>query len=312
MLTAFLFPQLVFCQEKYPDRPITIIVGWTAGGMADIFARLLANATSKELGRPIVVENKPGAHGTIAAHSIVKAKPDGYTLGTGISSLFVVIPNIRDVSFDPVNDPTQILVFVDYYMGLVVRSDAPWKSWEEFRDYAKQNPGKVKYGTAGVGTMQHITFERVAQKEGIRWVHVPFKGGNEPVVALLGGHIDAAIQGPSDVVPHLTAGKLKMLLAVNDNRWDILPNVPHMMEKGYDFSTFSLLSIWGPKGLPESIRARLENAMQKALKDPSLVEASQKFQTKLRFMGGREYTKLLGEKFEGYRKIVKDLDLVEK
>jgi tripartite-type tricarboxylate transporter receptor subunit TctC len=299
-----------FAQDKYPDRPITIILGWAAGGQADVFTRLLAAAASKELGQPIVIENKPGAHGIVAAHSIVKAKPDGYTLGGGVSSQFLIVPNMQKINFDPLQDPTQIMVFMHYDLGLVVQADSPWKTWEDFKAYAKANPGKIRYGTAGVGTMQHLTFEMVGQKEGIKWTHIPFPSGNGPVIALLGGHVEAAIQAPADITPHIKAGKLRLLLALNDSRWPIDPNVPTIKEKGY-YSTFSCFSIWGPKGLPEPIRAKLENAFHKAMKDPAFVSAAEKLQATILYIPGKEYTIMLKERFDMYKKIINDLGLAK-
>lgn len=304
-------PSTARSQDNFPNRPITIIVGWTAGGGADSMTRLLARVASKELGQPIIVENRPGGASQLAATAVINAKPDGYTLGLGSASFFVIAPNIRKLPYDPIRDGTQILGFYTTLYGLVVRPDAPWKNWSEFKEYARQNPGKISYGTAGIGTMQHLTFERIAQKEGIKWVHVPFKGARETITSLLGGHIDAAIQGPTDVGPFVQAGKLKMLLALNDQRWEIAPDVPHILEAGYDFSTFSVGSIWGPKGLPESIRSKLETAMSKAMKTPDFIDGAKRLQQPWFQLGGKEYTKMLLDRFEGYKQTVKDLNLQE-
>ncbi len=297
-------------QGKYPERPITIIVGWGAGAQADVFTRLLASGASKYLGQPIMVENKPGGGGLVAAHQIVKAAPDGYTLGTGVSSVFVIKPHLAKINFDPLNDPTQILVFLQYDIGLVVRSDSPWKTWEEFKSYAKRNPGKIRYGTAGVGSNQHLVMEMIGKKEGIKWVHMPFKSGAEPVIMLLGGHVEAAIQGPSDVLEHIKAGKFRFLLALNAQRWSIAPEAPHVGEFGYP-NNFSLLSIWGPKGLPESIRSNLENVFHKAMEDKAIVETGRKLQQTLTFVDGKSYSRMLKERSDGYKKIIKDLGLEE-
>jgi tripartite-type tricarboxylate transporter receptor subunit TctC len=305
---ALTMPNLGYAE--YPEKPITIIHGWAPGGMADTFTRLLADAASKKLGQPIIVENKPGGHGIVAAHTIVRAKPDGYTLGGGVSSQFLIVPNLRKVDYDPLNDPTQIMVFFNYDLGLAVRSDSPWKTWEDLKNYAKQNPGKVRYGTPGVGDMQSLAFEMVGQKEGIKWVHVPFPGAKEPVIALLGGHIDGAIVGPPDLVPHIKTGELRFLLAFNKGRWPIAPNVPHIGELGYD-NTFSYFSIWGPKGLPEPIRSKLENVFREAMKDQRFIETANTFQVTIVYVPGKEYAEILKEKFPKYKKIIQDLGIGE-
>lgn len=310
-LLACVIPSSIFSQEKYPEKPITILLGWNPGGQADVFTRLLANGATKILGQPVVVENRPGAHGMIAAHTVVKSKPDGYTLAGGVSSQFLVASNMQKIDFNPMNDPTQIMTFLHYDLGLVVRSDSPWKTWDELKTYAKQNPGKVRYSSAAVGGMQHIIFEMIAQKEGIKWIHIPFPSGNGPVLALLGGHVEFTAQAPADVVPHVESGSLRFLLALNDRRWPIAPNIPHIGELGYD-NAFSYFSIWGPKGLPEPLRLKLENAFHEAMKDPSFADAARKLQVTIVYIGGKEYSKMLKERFPKYQKIVKDLGLEAK
>ena len=304
-------PATAFSQDNYPNRPITIVVGWTAGGGADTMTRLLARVSSKELGQPIVVQNKPGGASQLAATAVVNAQPDGYTLGLGSASFFLIAPNIRKLPFDPIRDGVQIVGFYTTHYGLVVSADAPWKNWNEFKEYAKQNPGKISYGTAGIGTMQHLVFERMARKDGISWVHVPFKGASDTIASLLGGHINAAIQGPTDVGPLIQTGKLRMLLVLNDQRWEMAPDIPQILEVGYDFSSFNVGSIWGPKGLSESIRSKLETAMSKAIKSPEFIEGVKKLRQPWFHIGGREYTRILTERFEGYKQIVKDLNLQE-
>jgi tripartite-type tricarboxylate transporter receptor subunit TctC len=304
-------PQAV-AQESFPNRPITMVMGWSAGGMGDNMLRMLTQGMSKELDQqPIIVVNKPGAAGLLGLDVVMKAKPDGYTLGFSVSSNYLISQFVRKLPEDLLQESTQIACFFDYQFGLVVRSDAPWKTWNEFKEYAKQNPGKVNYATAGVGTTQHIAFERVAEREGIKWTHVPYKGGNDTVQALVGGHIDAAIQGPADVVGFLRDGRLRMLLALNDKRWDSVPSAPSIIEAGYDFSAFSLGCIHGPKAMPESIRSKLEAAVEKTVKDPAFVEKAKTLEVPVIFMGGREYTKTLQDRAEGFRKIISTLGLKE-
>lgn len=296
--------------SEYPEKPITFIYGWSAGGMGDTLSRILTDSVAKMLGQPVVFINKPGGHGIVAAHMIVKAKPDGYTIGSGVSSQFLVVPNMKKVDFDPVNDPTQIQVFFNYDLGILVSADSPWKTWEELKDYAKKNPGKIRYGTPGVGTMQHLTLEMLRRKEGINWIHIPFKGSKEPVAALLGGHLEMIIVGPADSVPHIKAGKMRLLLAMNPSRWPVAPDVPHLGELGYD-NTFSYKAIYGPKGLPESIRSKLETAFHNAMKEKKFIDTTRKFQVTVVDLGGREYTEILREKFPKYQKLIKELKIGE-
>jgi tripartite-type tricarboxylate transporter receptor subunit TctC len=308
-LMVFWIPESGFSQDKYPEKPITLIFGWGAGGMQDIFTRLITEIASKDLGQPIIIEYKPGAHGIIAAHTILRSPPDGYTLGASVASQFTIVPFMQKVDFDPANDPTHIIVYMHYDLGLVVRSDSPWKTWEEFKSYAKENPGKIRYGTTGVGTGQHLIFETIGLKEEIKWIHMPFRlGGPAAVTPLLGGHIEAAIQGPPDVLPHVQSGKLRLLLVLTDKRWPSAPEVPSITEKGYD-STFSYNTIYAPRGLPDPIRTKLANAFRKAMNDPKFIEMARKLNVSTPYMDGKEYTILLKDRIGKYKQVIERLGL---
>lgn len=299
-------------QENFPTKPITFIMGWSAGGMGDTMVRLASQIASRELGQPIVIENRPGSAGQLGMNAVMQAKPDGYTVGYNSPSNYLVGQNMRKQQVDLLENSTQIACFFDYPFGLVVRADAPWKTWQEFKDYAKNNPGKINYATAGPGTMQHITFERVASKEGIKWTHVPYKGGNDTVAALIGGHIHAAIQGPADISGFLKDGRLRMLLAVNDSRWDSVPNVQHIQEVGYDFSAFSRGCVHGPKGMPEPVRAKIEAAYRTATQDAEYRAKAAGLQVPIVFIGGKEYTRMLQDRAAGFREAIEALGLAER
>jgi tripartite-type tricarboxylate transporter receptor subunit TctC len=304
--------QQACAQENYPDRPIQMVIGWTAGAQADVLLRMLGQGMSKELNnQPIIVVNKPGAAGLLGLIDVKNAKPDGYTLGFSVSSNYLIAPNLNKDAAGMLENSTQIACFFDYQFGLVVRADAPWKTWNEFKEYAKKNPGKVNYATSGVGTTQHIIFERIAEKEGIKWTHVAYKAGNETIQGLVGGHVDAAIQGPADVVALLRDGRLRMLLSLDDRRWDAFPTVPTVLDAGYDFSAYSKACIHGPKGLPEPIRAKLEAAAEKVIKDPNsaFAEKARSLEVAVRFIGGRDYTKAIVDRQDGFRTTIATLGL---
>ena len=211
-------------QELFPNRPITVVSPW-GPGMSDTITRVVCKAAEKELGQPIIVENKPGAGGTIGVSYALKAKPDGYTLGLPMTSAYIIQPQMRQLSYNPLTDAVDITTIFRYNFGLAVRTDAPWKNFEELIAYARNNPGKFTYACAGVGVGQHICMERVAMQEKIKWTQVPFKSGVEAVAACLGGHTDAVVQGSVDEIPHIKAGKLKLLLTLDDKRWPGFPAV---------------------------------------------------------------------------------------
>lgn len=311
LFIAILTIGFAWAQESYPNRPITMVV-WSTAGMGDTVTRVLCKNAEKELGQPIIIETKPGAAGAIGINYVVQSKPDGYTLGMAVTSNYVINPHLRKLSYDTLTSITDVLAVVKYNFGLAVRTDAPWKAYEEVIAYAKKNPEKFTYACAGIGVTQHITMERIAMKEGIKWTAVPFKSGGEAVIACLGGHTDAVVQGSIDQVPHIKAGKLRMLLSLDGSRWPDVPNAPTITEKGYNFTAMSYISYLGPKGIPEPIRQRLENVFKKAMEDPSFTEVMNQFNVQSTFMSGKEYSALWRSQYDEMGKVVKILGLVEK
>ena len=196
----------------YPTRPVTLIVPFPAGGTTDVALRALATATEKYLGQSIVVENRAGAAGTLGpANMAATAKPDGYTISQLAGTVFRQ-PFMTKTSFDPATDFTYIICLTGYTFGVVVRSDAPWKTFPELLAAAKANPSTITYGTPGAGTTLHITMEQIAKQQGVKLVHVPFKGNAETTTALLGGHIDA-VADSTGWAPQVNDGKFRLLVS---------------------------------------------------------------------------------------------------
>ncbi len=299
-------------QEPFPSRPITMVCTYGAGGFIDNFSRALARIAEKELGQPIINENKPGAMGTVGTAYVVRSKPDGYTIGITSTSCYIVAPHMRKLPYDTFTDLVDITTFTKMDTGLIVRADAPWKTYQEVLHFARQNPGKFTYACSGIGTIPNITMERIAIKEGIKWTVVPFKAAGEATLSTLGGHTNAVTQGPPDTLSHIKAGKLKMLLALDKTRWPELPDVPSMSDKGYNFSAWAIFTVFGPKGLPEPIRQKLEDVFNRAKKHSSYIELQKKFGARESDMGGAEHSKFIKAEYEAMGKIVKTLGLEEK
>lgn len=299
-------------KADYPDRSITVVVPWGAGGMTDSVTRAICPVAEKHLGQSIIVENKSGASGVIGMNYVLKSKPDGYTLTINTSSAYFSVPQHRSVPFNSKEDITDICPIAKFNHGLAVRTDSPWKTYEEVIDYAKNNPGKFIYACAGIGVTQHIVMERIAKKEGIKWTNVPFKSGSEAVTACLGGHTKGVTQGSLEVVPYIRSGDLRLLLSLNDTRWPSVPDVPCMPEKGYDFYGWSFITLLGPKGLPEPIIQKLESAFKKAKKDPSFIKVLEKFGVEVLDMSGKEHGKFWRARYDGWGKLLKDLGLFGK
>jgi tripartite-type tricarboxylate transporter receptor subunit TctC len=301
-----------FSAEIYPDRPITIVNGWTAGGMHDTLMRLLSRAAEKELGQPIINENKTGASGVIAQAYVCKSKPDGYTLATTITGTYTVQPQIRKTPYDPFTDITDIMTYAKYNNGICVRTDSPLNSIDDLMAYSKRNPGKFTYAHPGVGMMPHIVIEHFTKKEGIKWAGVPFKGGPDALNAVLGGHVDGIVLGTGDLVPQIEAGKLRLLFVISDTRWPVAPNVPTILEKGHEFYMLSYMGVNGPKGIPEPIREKLEKVFKNAMKDRSFQEMVKKYHIGEAYLGGKEYSEKWKALYPAMGKILNELGLVEK
>jgi len=280
--------------QNFPERPITLICPWPAGGGTDVAMRTLAEAMSKQLGQRVIVENKAGASGTIGpAYMAQNAKPDGYTLSQMAISVFRM-PYLQKVNYDPLTDFTWIIGITGYTFGVVVRADSPWKTWQEFIAYAKANPGKVTYATPGTGTSLHITMEEIAQRDGIQWVQVPFKGNADATAALLGGHVMASADS-TGWGEQIDAGKLRMLVSWGETRTRRWPNVPTLKELGYGIVSNSPYGIAGPKGMDPKIVRILHDAIRKAIDDPNYIKTIERLDQERWYLNSEDYAKYARE-----------------
>jgi tripartite-type tricarboxylate transporter receptor subunit TctC len=312
LLITALYVGEALSADTYPSRPVTVVCGWSAGSMHDTVMRSLSKAAEKELGQPIINENKAGAAGVIAKNYVLKSKPDGYILGTTVTATYIIQPQIKKTTYDPFTDVVDVMTFAKFNNGVCVKPDAPWNSVEDVIAYAKKNPGKFTYGHPGVGMTPHIVMEHFAMKEGIKLQQVPFKSGMEALNATLGGHVSAGVAGSADVIPQIKEGKLKLLFIISDSRWPEAPNVPTILEKGHDFYVLSYLGIYGPKGLPEPIRQKLEGAFKNAMKDPSFQEMLKQYRIEQAYLSGKEYSDKWKAMYPPMGKILNSLGLVEK
>jgi tripartite-type tricarboxylate transporter receptor subunit TctC len=289
---AFLFSAaLAAAQESYPAHPVTLVVPFPPGGVADIVGRPFADALSRELKTPVVIENKPGAGGGIGMGMVAKAKPDGYTLLLALSSISILpeadkvlgrAPLYRLDQFAPIArltaDPTV----------LAVRADSRWNTLQEFIDDARKRPGAITYGSSGnYGTM-HMPMEMLAHAADIKLLHVPFTGGGPAVVALLGGQVDALSTGPSTVLQHVKAGKVRVLASWGDHRLASLPDVRTLSESGYDAVFFQWSGLFAPAGTPAPIIARLREAARIAAADSRFASTLATVETPVAYLDAPE------------------------
>ncbi|MGC8809336.1 MAG: tripartite tricarboxylate transporter substrate binding protein [bacterium] len=311
LIFIFLFHLLCLpnclAQEKYPTKAINFIIGYPAGGSTDVCARPLVAAASKILGQPIIVVNKPGAASAVAVALLKNEKPDGYTIGI-LPSGAVLSQHMRKVPYDSAKDFTPIMQYAVYLYGLVVKSESPWKTFKDFIEYAKANPGKIRYSTAGPGTPQHLVMERLALKEKIKWTHVPFEGGPQAITALLGDHVEASSQ-TTEWKKHVEAGILRLLAVYGEKRMIDFPNTPTLLELGYDIVAPSLISIVGPKGLAPQIVETLHQAFKKAMEDPDFIKISRQLDQPALYRGPAELAKHLVEMNESVGALIRSLGL---
>jgi tripartite-type tricarboxylate transporter receptor subunit TctC len=287
--------------QQYPDKPITLIVPWSAGGSTDQTARVLAKAAEAYLGQPIIVVNRPGASTTIGMGELAKAKPDGYTIGTLSSTAYLVSLQGRQLPFDPIQDFSYISYYGDNLIGIAVLQDSPYKKLSDLLDFAKANPGKLKFGTAGVGTTQHLTIEALQRDSKAKFVHVPQQGSAASAPALLGSHVDFIME-TSVWAPFIESKQMRLLAVSAVQRSEVYPDVPTFTELGFK-SLRSVQAIIAPKDLPEPIRAKLENAFRKALTDKAFQDTMKKLAMQIVDLPGAEVKKLV----EGEYALAKEL-----
>ncbi len=275
-------------QDKYPNRPITLIAPWPTGGSSDAVMRAFAESAGRALGGTVIVENKPGAGGTLGAAAMVNAKPDGYLL-TQLPLGIYRIPHMQKTSFDPVKDITHIACLTGYTFGLAARPDAPYKTLKEMVAYARANPGKVAYGHTGTGTTPHLAIEEFAAKAGIVLQDIPYKGSAEIMQAILGGHIPL-MSGTTEFAPHVKAGKLNLLATLGSQRNKAFPDVPTVKESGWDTVSESPFGIGGPRNMDPALVKVIHDAFKKTLEDSRVLETLDKFYQPVIYMDTAEYT----------------------
>jgi tripartite-type tricarboxylate transporter receptor subunit TctC len=287
--------------QSFPTKPVTLIVPWPAGGSTDIVMRAMADAAGKDLGQPVVVENKAGASGTLGPATLRTAKPDGYTIAQMPITMFR-LPLMKDkkVSWDPATDFTYIAHLSGYTFGITTKADGPFKTWADVVKFAKENPGKVTYASPGAGTSLHLGMARIASLAGIELTHVPFKGGAETNAAVLGGHtmLQADSTGWKSLVD---SGQLRLLALWTEKRSTHWPDVPTLRDLGIDLVFDSPWGIAGPKGMDPAVVKRLDQAFKKSLDDPKVKEMLNNFVFPARYADQ-----------EGYLKIIKETTAVEK
>ncbi len=291
LVLALAFVRTAFGQDVYPSKPITLVVPFPPGGVADIVGRPFADALSRELKVPVVIENKPGAGGGIGMGAVAKAKPDGYALLLALSSISILPEADKVLGRAPLYQLDQFTPIARLTADptvLAVRAETPWKTLQDFIDDAKKRPGAITYGSSGnYGTM-HMPMEMFAHAANVKLLHVPFTGGGPAVVALLGGQVDALSTGPSTVLQHVKAGKVRILASWGDHRLASLPEVKTLSESGYEAVFFQWSALFAPAATPQPIVERLRAAARVAAADAQFVNTLTTLETPVQYLDAPE------------------------
>jgi tripartite-type tricarboxylate transporter receptor subunit TctC len=292
---------------EYPEREITLIVPWAPGGGTDLVARFLGDLMEKDLGKPVVVVNKPGGGGLVGFNQIAAAKPDGYTVGITTNSQILQKYSASSYldwrAFSPIAlhnyDPA----------AFTVKIDAPWKTIEEALAFAKANPMKMRVANSGPGAIWHVAAALLGSKTGIQFTHVPYAGGNPAAVAVAGGHVEATAASPAEAGTLVRGGKLRILAIASNKRDPLYPDVPTFKERGIDFAFGVWRCLVAPKDTPKEIIARLEKSANKAAHDPRFVDFMTKNGFGQAYMGPAESAALMAQDEKDMEKIVPGLGL---
>jgi len=295
---------------KYPEKQVQIVVPVPAGGGDDTLARLLAQHAQKEFGQPFFVMNRPGGALTIGTAEVAKSAPDGYTLLSGALDGVVLQGFYQQLPYK-YTDLEPIAVETVRYMGLLVKK-GKFNTLEDLVKYGKENPGKLKYGTVAIGGLPHIMTEEFLTQAGVQAAGIGFDGGPPLVAAILGGHIDFAFLGAMNLITYQKSGDTVTLAMASPKRLDSLPEVPTFKEKGYNIELYVRSGVFAPKGVPESVADRLNEGINKILKDPAFAEKAKANGEELTPMSRQEFKELVQKDYERMDKILNDSPVGER
>ncbi len=309
MAVPFLGAQVAAQAPSFPTRSIKLVIAFPAGGPTDITMRVLADNASKILGQPVVIENKPGAGGTLPALQLQSSAADGYTVGQIPLGVFR-LPYTTKINWDPVKDISYVLNVTGYAFGVVVPADSPLKTWADFVAWAKANPGKLSYGSTGTMTSPHLTMELIAQKLDLDLLHVPYKGSADLMQSIMGNNIMAAADS-TGFAPQVQAGKLRVLNTWGAERLVKFPDAPTLKELGLDIVQNSPFGIGAPKGTPPAVVKRLHDALKQAMEQDNYKTALARYDMVPIYMNSADYTRFAQETFLREKVLIEKLGLAK-
>ncbi len=291
--------------QTYPTQPIQMVIPMAPGDTVDLSGRAIAAEMTKILKTPVITINKPGGGSTIGANLVAKAKKDGYTILFANSNIYYAPAMDPDtVPYDPLKDLEPLCLAVSVPLTVPVQAESPWKTFQELMTYMKQNPGKIRGSSSGVGSVGHFNFEVIQYETGNAINMIPYKGASPAMAALLGGHVETSTLSLSLIAPQVKAGKLRILLI--SQKTPEFPNIPTLKQLGYKQDIMSVrFAFYVPAGLPESVKKTLIPAIQTAIKAPDVVNAIQNMGALEDFVPGDEFKKMMAEEYRMARQLMK-------
>jgi tripartite-type tricarboxylate transporter receptor subunit TctC len=299
--------------QRYPNRPIQLIIPNVAGSIVDITGRAFGDELGRILGTQVVALNKPGAGSVVGVEALARSKKDGYTLGatSNAATVFARILNPETIHFDPEKDLEPLGMHLIVPLAVAVQASSPWKTFNDLLEHAKKNPGKLRVDTVGIGSTAHFNLEIIRSLTGAEFTHIPYKGGESVITALLGGHLEVTFDAISKIVPHVESGKLRVLLLTN--KMPAFPDIPTLPDLGYKQDLgFTWFGMHTTSGIPEEVRKVLVPAVEKAMKNPELKARFEKMHFVTQYMSPAELKKAIEEEYERALQIAEKAGLLKK
>ena len=313
LMVALMFLAMVVpAAADYPERPLTIVVAYPAGGMVDIVARPMAESMKKKFPKGVAVLNRPGGGGSVGLAEVVQAKPDGYTICLAPNSTLVIHPQLNDLPYRTPDDYEPIMSTISFFTLIAVKADSPYKTIQEFVAAAKASPGKVRVATPGEGTLSHLTLERWGATAGFKFTHVPFSGWGETSPALLGGHVDAAMAQPGEVKPLVDAKKLRVLAVASPQRHAYFPEAPTGKEASMGDAAGTWFVYTAPKGTPPAVLKYIHDAAKAALEDAAFVTLMKARGVDIDYKTGDKSRQDLHREYKEHREVLQRLGMLKK
>jgi tripartite-type tricarboxylate transporter receptor subunit TctC len=297
-------------QAQYPgERPLTILAGYPAGGQVDIVARLLAEGMRAKFPKGVLVANRTGAGGAVAAAEVATGKPDGYTIVLTPLSTLVIQPQVLDIRYKSPDDYEPIINVVSYFPLLVVKPDAPWKSARNFVAEARSSPGKLRVGSPGEGTSSHLNLEEFMHVTGIKVTHVPYRGWGESSPALLGGHIEALVAQPGEAKPMVEARRMRALVVFQNSRHPAFPDTPTAKELGWNVANGVWFLLIAPKGTPVPVQRYIHDAARAVMEEKSFAAAMEQRGVDVDYRPGDQLRGELWREYRAHTEILKRIGI---